>query len=554
MIKKFFPFFVLFLVFIVYLPCLKAGFVNWDDDIHLLQNFTLRSLQWPNLLEIWTSTVSHTYIPLTTTTWAIEYYFFGFNPFIFHLNNIILHLVVTALVFVFSRRMGLSSVASAIAALVFGIHPIHVESVAWVTERKDILYTVFFMLALLVYLRYLDTKCRKYFWLTVFLAVMSICAKPMAVSLPLVLLVLDWFRHRNLTLPVIFEKVFCAVPLIPIAFATYLPNSYLVESAVGQDPIIWIWCFIFYLFKFIFPWPLTQYYWFPLPISIFNFMYLLSVLVFAGLLAALWFFRRNRLFVFALVFYFTNIFYLLRFHPILDLIHDRYMYAASIGLCMFLAASIEKIFILVQGRRFYLNTFKTVVFLLAVLLSVMTWKQCEIWQTSVKLWSHQLQYNSKTGTWLAYCKLAGAYAAADGRVTSDIRRFDHIRSLYQKSIDLSPDFAEPYFGLGNLYESAGDRDNAEHYYKETIARHPEHFEAYFKLGRIYQRKGLPEQTIHYYRKAMIASPGNIYLHSDIQDAYNDSIRMQDNADVYKNEKSKKPEGQSSMDFSPSRNE
>ena len=440
-LKQALPLFILLLIFAAYLPCLKADFVNWDDDVHILGNLTLRSLRWENWAEIWTSTINHTYIPLTVITWAIEQHFFGYNSFVFHLDNILLHLAVTVLVIVFSKRMGLSSMAAGLAGLLFGVHPIHVESVAWATERKDVLYVFFYMMAILVYLRYLDTTRRKYFCLTVLLGMISICAKPMAVSLPLVLLILDWFRRREWTLRILTEKIFCGAFLIPIAFFTYAINSHLMEPATGKGLFIWIWCFMFYLYKFLYPWPLILFYGFPQSGNIFY----LNILLFSGLLATLWVFRRNRLFVFAMAFYFVNIFFLLRFHSFLSLVSDRFMYLPSVGLCMFAAALVEKMFFWTQERRLYSHGFKIVLCSCIVIMAVMTWRQCEVWQTSVKLWSHQLKYDSKVATWLAYYKLANAYAANEHGAPT-VSKFDQISLLYQKAIHLKPDFSNSYLG------------------------------------------------------------------------------------------------------------
>ncbi|MDE2215243.1 MAG: tetratricopeptide repeat protein [Candidatus Omnitrophica bacterium] len=501
-LKRYLPFFIPLLVFIVYLPCLRAGFVNWDDNIHVLNNFCFKSPHGLNLPEIWTSTINNTYIPLTATTWAIEHCFFGFNPFVFHLDNILLHLVTVVLVIIFSRRMGLSAYAAALAGLLFGIHPMHVESVAWVTERKDVLYGVLYMSALLAYLHYLDTGRKEYFWLTLFLGELSICAKPMAVSLPFVLLVLDWFRGRRWTFQTLVEKVFCAAVLVPIAFITYIANSVLVHPALGQGLFIWAWCFMFYLYKFLFPFPLLLFYGFPQSAAVFY----LNVPVFLGFVMALWFYRRNRWFVFAVSFYFANIFFLLRFSPFLLYVADRFMYLPSVGLCMFFAVSVEKLFFWVKGRRSNRYSFYMALCVLLAVMTALTWRQCEVWQSSVTLWRHQLKYDSKTAAWLAYSKLADAYAAADKHLASDARQFNRVQALYLKAAELKPDSLYPYLGLGKLFESAGDFGRAQKYYEQAVLIDHNNFDALFSLGRVFQKRKMPQQAIGFYRKAMAADP------------------------------------------------
>ncbi|MCK5581082.1 MAG: hypothetical protein KAJ18_07385, partial [Candidatus Omnitrophica bacterium] len=172
---------VFLLIFIAYLPALQNDFVNWDDDAHLFQNQFIQSF---NVQDIFTTTVNRTYIPLTSLSFAIEYYFFGEDPFVYHFNNVLLHLLVTGFVFQFGLRIGLSLTASTVGALIFGLHPMHVESVAWVTERKDVLYAFFYMLALLCYCSYVSSLATKRKGIllvaTMVLGVLSALAKPMA--------------------------------------------------------------------------------------------------------------------------------------------------------------------------------------------------------------------------------------------------------------------------------------------------------------------------------------------------------------------------------------
>lgn len=214
------------LVILAYSPSLKNQFVNWDDDAHLLANPFVHPV---NVRDIFTTTVNGIYIPLTSLSFALEYHFFKANPFIYHLDNLLLHLAVTVMVFLFCLRCGLSVLAAGLAALIFGLHPAHVESVAWVTEHKDVLYAFFYILALLCYLRYLRVRKEApgyrrgwAFGLTLIFGFLSVLAKPMALSLPLVLFVLDWFFKRELTIRSCMEKMYCGLAIIPVAWITYV--------------------------------------------------------------------------------------------------------------------------------------------------------------------------------------------------------------------------------------------------------------------------------------------------------------------------------------------
>ncbi len=165
---------VLVLVAIAYFPSLFNGFIKNDDPGHLLENPTLRSLSPENIRAMFLDIINTTFIPLTTFSFALEYRFFGYNPFVYHLDNLLLHLAVVAMVYFLFKKMGLSATAAAVGALFFGVHPLHVESVAWVTERKDVLYAFFYMLAIHQYWQYVKTMQRRYYWISLVMCFLSL--------------------------------------------------------------------------------------------------------------------------------------------------------------------------------------------------------------------------------------------------------------------------------------------------------------------------------------------------------------------------------------------
>ncbi|PIW59188.1 MAG: hypothetical protein COW13_04720, partial [Candidatus Omnitrophica bacterium CG12_big_fil_rev_8_21_14_0_65_50_5] len=148
-------FFVLTVTFISMSSALFNGFTNWDDRVHVLENSQIRSLDWGNIKTIFTSKVIQGYIPLTILSFAIEHNF-SRHPFVFHLDNLLLHVIVAALIFWLGLRFGLDAWAAGLAALLFGVHPMHVEAVAWVSARKDVLYAVFYLLAVHSHLTYIE--------------------------------------------------------------------------------------------------------------------------------------------------------------------------------------------------------------------------------------------------------------------------------------------------------------------------------------------------------------------------------------------------------------
>lgn len=466
--------FALLVVILTFLPSLQNDFVNWDDDVHLLGN---PAVIGPDIQQALLQTVNKTYIPLTTLSFTLEHYFFKDRPFIYHLNNLLLHLVVVGLVFVLAQRLGLSSAASAIAALIFGIHPLHVESVAWVTERKDVLYSSFYLLAVLSYWHYLKTGKRGFLGLTVGLGFLSGLAKPMALSLPFILALLDWYDGRRFSKTAVIEKLFLLAAIIPVVFMTYFWQARVPGGTDwSQAFLIWIWCFDFYIFKFFAPGELTIFYWLPKPISLANPVYLGSCAFLAALLAALWIFRRQKLLVFAFAYYFLSIFFLLRLDNFSDanMVADRFMYLPSLGLCLFMGASVEQYLMKVRERPLALWTAVVVLALLAGSMVVKTQRQIDVWKNGVTLWGHQLKHEPRVATALIYDKLGYARMSA-GDLTPEVL------ALYQKAVEIKPDFIGAYFHLGLFYERLGDHEKAVQFYEKTLALEPAHFAALNQL-------------------------------------------------------------------------
>src|ERR1035437_569568 len=216
---------VLGITIAVFFPSLFNGFVlNWDDATYITENESIKALNWAHLKTISTGYVNGNYHPLTILSYAIEYAICGVKPFLYHLDNLILDLLNVALVFVLVRKLSSKLEIAFITALLFGIHPLRVESVAWVSERKDVLYTFFFLLAGIKYLDYYQKAQSKVlnFILSVVFIVLSMLSKSAAVCFPGVVLLLDWFLGRKINMKLLFEKIpFFIVSLIFGVVAIY---------------------------------------------------------------------------------------------------------------------------------------------------------------------------------------------------------------------------------------------------------------------------------------------------------------------------------------------
>lgn len=490
---------ILAIILFVFSPTLSHGFVSWDDEGHLLENLHVRSLDLDNINKIFHTTVNKTYIPLTIFSFAVEYHWFGYNPFIYHLDNLLLHLGVVALVYVLALRLGLSLVAAALAALLFGIHPMHVESVAWVTQRKDVLYSLFYVLALVHYVGYIkDGRASSYVW-ALLCAVLSILAKPMALSLPLVLCLLDWFLKRRWSFGLLWEKLPFALTIFPVAWWTYALNMRAVELSFPQASLTWLWSMAFYISKFFFPKDLLVLYQLPQPVSFSNPEFILAVGLVLIILFVLYRLKKYRLLLFAAAYFFLSVFFLLRFDSKQDLtfVADRFMYLPSLGICIGLGFAMDwalghwgK-----KGREVRLLILGSLVAVLCM-LGALAHMQAKRWGDEYLLWSsvNKIQPSS-----VAYNQLGNYF----------LNRKDYARALenYQRAAELNPRYNKPYSNRGLVFFYLGRYAEAIVDFTKAIEVMPnEAVIAYNNRGYAYWLLGKPKDALNDYDKAIALDP------------------------------------------------
>ncbi|MEW5895190.1 MAG: tetratricopeptide repeat protein [Candidatus Omnitrophota bacterium] len=510
------------LTFLAFLPSLQNGFVNWDDPSFILEIRQLRSLSLANIKSYFTSTVQRIYVPLTLLSFAIEHSLFGFNPFGFHLTNILLHVIVTLLVFRLGIYFGLSTTASALGALVFGIHPMHVESVAWITERKDLLYSVFYMIAVIYYFRYLGEirhDCggtggqvffRKRFYLfTVIFGLLSILSKPMALSLPLIFFVLDWFSGRKFTRAAFLDKAVHFVYIMPVAFITYSCHMRIPGEGILKSLNVWVWTLTFYLKKFFLPLSFVPLYRLP---SAFSPEYILSWAIFISMIAALFYYRKNRWVLFSFLFFFVSIFFLLRFDNRADtsIVADRFMYLPSVGFCLLAGMVLDLVLKEMSIKKAWAKGLVMIAFgMLFMLLFAKTWSQNRIWRNSGTLWTSVLDFYPDSPD--AHNNLGSHYldrgeleqAMAEFYLTSYLKPGEKLAyynmaevfyrrnqlsraiELYTKTLSLDPGYAPAYNNRGNMYLLSGLSNEAISDYSRAIALDPEYIDAFINRSTAY---------------------------------------------------------------------
>src|SRR6188768_909246 len=327
------------------IPMLNNGFTNWDDDVYVTSNLIIKAPDWE---AIFTRSSAYNYHPLTMLTLAFNYAISGLDPFSYYLVNWLLHLLNTALVFLFISKISERKIfVAAFTSLIFGVHPMHMESVAWISERKDVLYACFFLLSLLQYWSFLETGKRPKLLYCFIFFILSLLSKPAAIILPFVLFLLDHWYGRSFNWKVWAEKIPFFIFSFLFGFITIKVQS--AEAIVGLD-IYPLWTRFFfacytimiYTARFFVPYPLSAFHPYPSVDSL-GLPVLLSPVFIIALLILLWLKRRDKLVVFSVSFFIVNLLLVMQFISIgLTIVSERYTYVPYIGLSFLVATWLNK--------------------------------------------------------------------------------------------------------------------------------------------------------------------------------------------------------------------
>ena len=371
-------------------PLLGNGFTNWDDHYYVVNNSLLRGPDWIGIL---TRPVVSNYHPLTVLSLAANYAISGTAPWSYLLVNLLLHLANTVLVFWFAWLLSNKKTWVALfTALLFGIHPMHVESVAWVSERKDVLYTLFFLLSMIAYWKYLQTNRSIRYWACFVLFACSLLSKPAAIVLPLVLLLLDYWKERPFTRRMILEKIPFFLVAGLFAVVTLKLQSVTAMTSLDLYPL-WVrllfasYAVVVYLARFFIPYPLSAFHPFPPPDHLGWTIYL-SPLFLLGLILLMWHFRKNRLVVFGSLFFLINIVLVLQLVPIgFTIVSERYTYVPYIGLAFLVTMIVTRF---VSAKRLIPAAAGAVIVFSA--FGFLSFKRTQVWKNSETLWTDVINH------------------------------------------------------------------------------------------------------------------------------------------------------------------
>ncbi|MBN8702848.1 MAG: glycosyltransferase family 39 protein [Bacteroidetes bacterium] len=439
---------------LTYWGSLSNDFTNWDDDLYVTENADIQSLSASTIQNFFTSFKNGNYHPLTWLSLAFDYNLSKLSPFQYHLTNLLLHLFNTLLCFVLIKKLFNSNMAW-LASLLFGVHSIHVESVAWVSERKDVLFTFFYLLSVLSYIEYCVNEHKKYFVISLLCFVFSALSKGQAVSLAITIVLIDILLNRKLnSIKVIAEKsIFVLLALVfgLIAIKAQSSASAIFDNAARNffDRILFAcYGFINYLLKFIYPFKLSAIYPYPTKGAIGIEFWACFVLSLGYCWLLFKSFKSNRQLFFCLAFYVVNIFLVLQLIPVGNAIMaDRYSYIPSLGIFTVFAFYINKY--IEQEKTKKLVALGVVVYLL--LLAYQTTVQIKVWKNSFTLWEHTTRCYPTAE--VAWNNLGSAH--------NNSNNYNDAITCYTNAINVNKLYADAYSNRGMSKKNAGN-------YKEAI--------------------------------------------------------------------------------------
>lgn len=530
---------LLALVVVAYAGALGNGFIeDFDDHEYVSRNpyvqagLTADAARWAL-----TAYHSNNWHPLTWLSLQLDTTLFGTAPLGYHLTNVLLHATATLLLFAGLRRMTGATGRSAVIAALFAVHPLHVESVAWVAERKDVLSAVFWMLTLWLYARYAQAPSLGRYGLVVGAFCLGLAAKPMLVTLPFVLLLLDYWPLGRFRLAkpaewpagtdckpasvgrLVVEKA----PLLALALAcsavTLAAQQRIVQSwelfPLPARIINALMSYVIYLYQVIVPTRLAIFYphsgvalpWWQGALA--------AMLLLAVTGVAMWKARRRPYLIVGWLWYLGTLV------PVIGLVQvgvqahaDRYTYLPLVGIFVMIAWGLYDLATRRPGMRTALPWTAAAAVTACLVLTV---RQVSYWHDSMTLWRHALDVT--TGNHLAHGSL-GVWLVQEGKL-------EEARRHFRKAIELLPQSAGAYASLGLIYSRQGDLPRAVECYREALKYQPDLAEVQIALGLVLLRQGEEKEGLAALKETTRLRPTDAGTQAQLGNIYASLARWDD---------------------------
>ena len=462
---------------------------------------------------------------------ALNFAISGDNEWSYHLFNLIFHLVncylVYRLAFLLSKN---NSLIALVTSLLFAIHPLHVESVAWISERKDVLYGLFFIAGHIAYTRYLDAASKKQYWLTLLFVVLSLMSKPAAVIFPVSLFCIDILRRRQFSFRLIIEKIPFFIPAIIMGLLTI--NAQKTVGATGEEYfglakniLFGFYGIMMYFVKMIIPVKLSAFYPFPPLNEKLSAVYYVAP-IFSLLLAAVTYFtwKKYRFIAFGIAFYIANLLLVLQIFSVGSaVIAERYTYIPYIGLFFIAGCLLDRFAKGNLAKAYAVMIPVTLIFSILSFLQTQTWKSGEtLWDNVIKNQPCSRAYSARATLFRRdanklrdeadQAKNAKRDQEANLKYAEANKNYQQAIDYYTEAVKLNVIDHESYNNRANIYMDQNKFANAIVDYKQALIVKPDYYVALDNMGALYARRGLFDSALYYFTKV-------IELKSDYKPTY-----------------------------------
>ena len=539
---------VLIVTLAVFYQVASHGFIEFDDDDYITENMMVqRGISSESVLWSFKATEAHNWHPLTWLSHMLDYELYGLNPKGHHLTSLFFHLVNTFLLWVLLRRISDAPWRSLIVAALFALHPLHAESVAWASERKDVLSAFFCMLTLLAYVLYVEKPSPKTYILSLIFFCLGLMAKPMLVTVPLMLLLLDYWplnrfalvekqRHQdsmeikskkrskkhkrtnlsaensvssrspgksNIDITKVQSLIIEKVPFFILTLASSLITvqaqqkviktleSYPLDARISNMFLT----YFRYIGKMIWPDNLSIFY----PYK----KYLLTdwkvILAILGFIMITITVIKLRKYPYLAIGWFW---YVITLIPVIGIVQvglqsmaDRYTYIPLIGIFVIVAWGLSDLLSNIPKQRV---VFIVATVLIVSVLAVTAWRQLKHWETSYSLYEHAVSV-TKENSWAHYN--LGLEQVKHGNADIALKNFE-------ASLRIKPNQKDVLLSIGTIFAERGDRERALQYYNHALALDPDFLKAHINIGSVLLEQGAPDKAIVHFNKSQKIAPDN----------------------------------------------
>ena len=499
---------VMLITFLVFSGAMRFDFVNFDDSIYVGKNPLVQTLSWANVRWLFSNVYYHQYIPVTMMSHALDYAVWKSDPRGHHLTNVVLHSFNAGWVFLLAllaiglaRRRSTGEIdattfgglvgnmplfGAAAAALLFSLHPLKAESVAWVSDRKDLLCTFFLVPSFIAYIRYASlrgtARARGWLVLSVSMFVLALLSKLIAAVVPAVFLLLDYLllpkEWRRPLSRLIWEKMAMLVPAAIVALVSMIASPHAkVNVIVGKLTGVETWLFpfyslFFYVEKTLLPVGLAPMYG-SVGVGMMVFSFVAVVAIGALCVAA----ALRRSYAPLLVFGASVIILLPTIVGVSSgsqPFADRYFYLASIGVCILVGGGMQGLW--ERGTKSTVRlALPVAVALVLVIFGLLSFRQAGHWQNSETLWTYVLTIGTQSVEYMdGYTNLEQAYLQAG--------MYDAAETVFKRAVAIDSTAADAYFNMGYVCYYRGQTDSAMYLFRKTVRLDPAYAEAYFNIG------------------------------------------------------------------------